>query len=1564
MKNRKLHRFFICVMAVIMALSATSVTAMAAEIWSGEASNIIPSRSNDGFYLIQNGEDLAWFANQVNADAGNSTMKARLMNDIYLSDPESSEDAKNWTPIGNYAVDGRVFSGIFDGKGFTIYGLTISKKSVYQGLFGFLENAQIRNVNIYGANIVGGNYVGVIAGYVNNKSSITQVVVKNSYVSGDNDIGGIAGYLRAGSNVSCCGFSGEISATGNRIGGIAGCIFSDSTISQSYNMAKVTSTGKYVGGIAGTNSAGYVIGCYNRGEIAGDLRVAGIVGNNVGDISSCYNASVVVSVSDPAGLTGAIAAFYYTSKITDCYYDATLFSGKEDNGIPMESGDMKRHALVNLLNSAAGNFYYDYLIINNGYPIMSWQADQNLWDGTMSAPKLSSDGKYYMITNARELAWFAGLVNGTLEDVEQNSSAGALLMNSIVLNVGNLGEESNIWTPIGSGEGNEFAGEFSGNGFSIRGLYVPSGGTVGLFGATGSSAAISNLTITESLVSGTNCVGAVVGSNGGKISGIKIIYSKVIGTTNVGGIAGENVGEIIDSSSIYSDVTGTVKVGGIAGTMNKNAVVETCCSYNTVLGEENVGGITGENFGNISRSFNAGDITANSLCAGGIAGRISNGAVISNCYNRGAVSSGSNAGGIAGQLDSNGTIECTYSVGDVFGLTTDSKGINAVLGELIIGNIKSSYYDKDKISVTDKFAEGLKTTKMTGLSALDNLNGFSRGFWIVTADTEFFVNYPQLETFVSSADYDLSDISAESVSYLKAGLACKVISNSEISYYETLKEATEKIGMGSGVIEIIADLQKIQSEAVVTGNVTIIPTNDSIKLTRSKYYYDKVFTVKDGAVLNFGADDAQYAALNINGNNVMDITNSRFASSLITVEDGGVFNCYDVVTTNNTAAMGGFVYNEGTVNFYGGSISSGTGIQAGGVAYNKGDMNIYAVELTNNNSKLAGGAIFNAGGTLNIYTGADIYSNTSGEGGAVYVGGGTVNLNGGAIYLNSASYGGAFSIADKGKLNIYDGAVYDNASTVSGSAIYTEGILNFYSGAFIDSSNDVYLPYGEKIMMMAKSIYSSSVVTVTPEIYENGIRILDGDYKAMNSSLCSITPYEETVWHVNSGGRLTTDEIKYVLTASFFNSYEVPYTSIEEAMADIGDNPAIITLVDDIVLKETVIIKSNITIESDGAEHSLSVAEGFEGPMFKVIENADPKQGVSILSFGNITDNNTTDVLFINGTNVTADSMIEVTENGVLKIYSGTVIFGAYEIDSAISSVGTVEMNGGKITENNTDKGAVCILDGEMNFFGGTIFDNENVGIYSDGTLNIYDGASIDKSNSIYLTEDNKINVQRPDPIYDEEGNEIEKEYIIPELIGKVEMETYVIGSTIIETKDDLKKYSGKFILADSTYSLDKNNVIGADDFSLRETATIIIDKYGQRLVYGLTINTYTAKGLCLQFENTNVVLYDKKGNIKEDNDKVGTGDVLALLDKSGKVYRTLSVVIFGDVDGDGDVNANDAFITKMYLATHFRRDMFVEAQIKAMDVNHSYGIVTLDDAEIMENIGISQGEIIQIPTY
>ena len=61
----------------------------------------------------------------------------------------------------------------------------------------------------------------------------------------------------------------------------------------------------------------------------------------------------------------------------------------------------------------------------------------------------------YEISNAGQLYWFAGLVNGTLSGVAQNKSANAVLTADIVVNANVLKSDGTLndgtfkeWTPI------------------------------------------------------------------------------------------------------------------------------------------------------------------------------------------------------------------------------------------------------------------------------------------------------------------------------------------------------------------------------------------------------------------------------------------------------------------------------------------------------------------------------------------------------------------------------------------------------------------------------------------------------------------------------------------------------------------------------------------------------------------------------------------------------------------------------------------------------------------------------------------------------------------------------------------------------------------------------------------------------------------------------------------------------------------------------------------------------------------------------------------------------------
>jgi len=98
----------------------------------------------------------------------------RLTKNIDLSEYD------NWVPIGGFrkfeglhCPDVYAFSGTFDGGGFVISNLTVNRPDIsYQGLFGYIVNATIKNVRLEGVNIRGRTSAGGVAGYVCDSSAV------------------------------------------------------------------------------------------------------------------------------------------------------------------------------------------------------------------------------------------------------------------------------------------------------------------------------------------------------------------------------------------------------------------------------------------------------------------------------------------------------------------------------------------------------------------------------------------------------------------------------------------------------------------------------------------------------------------------------------------------------------------------------------------------------------------------------------------------------------------------------------------------------------------------------------------------------------------------------------------------------------------------------------------------------------------------------------------------------------------------------------------------------------------------------------------------------------------------------------------------------------------------------------------------------------------------------------------------------------------------------------------------------------------------------------------------
>ena len=358
-----------------------------------------------------------------------------------------------------------------------------------------------------------------------------------------------------------------------------------------------------------------------------------------------------------------------------------------------------------------------------------------------------SKDEVYEISNAGQLYWFAGLVNGTLSGVTQNTSANAVLTADIIVNENVLKSDGTLnegtfkeWTPITGSSNSTYSGIFDGQNHTISGLYFNQEDSydVGLFGRNNGK--IADAGILDSYFYGTSKVGGVCGNNytgtitncynTGSVSGLGTLggvsgYNYTGSITNcyntgnvsgssgfVGGVSGCNSKGTIINSYNAGSVSGLECVGGVSGD-NSKGTITNCYNIGSVSGSEGyVGGVNGYNDGgNITNSYNAGSVSGTERDVGGVNG-YNDGGTITNCYNIGSSVSGSGyVGGVSGD-NSKGTITNCYNTGSVSGT-----GVN--VGGVIGRNesnatIKNCYYDSTIYTGTAIGYDGGTTEKVEG----------------------------------------------------------------------------------------------------------------------------------------------------------------------------------------------------------------------------------------------------------------------------------------------------------------------------------------------------------------------------------------------------------------------------------------------------------------------------------------------------------------------------------------------------------------------------------------------------------------------------------------------------------------------------------------------------------------------------------------------------------------------------------------------------------------------------------------------------------------------------------
>ena len=323
----------------------------------------------DSPYQIAGAADLMAFAEMVNG--GKSGICAELTANIDLT-------GEDWVPIG---VKGASYSGTFDGKYFTVT-LDITADGSYEyeyiGLFGYLENAAIRNLKTDGSirvtadcqsyPVVGGiaACVGSYSGFTNCKNAIAITVDEGTVLNG-NGVGGIVGMMYADATFEQCTNWGDISIGSNAfsmgVGGIAG--YSDAVIqiSYCYNYADIEYYDDVMGGLIGSCNDITAVGCYSAASAEPHNAPRGLEGktlsgNVYGDLfggTSSYTLERMLIYCDQFGAY---------NNISDDDFDETQIS---------KSNYMSPQKMVEYLNGDDGAIYTADSDIAGGWPVLAWE---------------------------------------------------------------------------------------------------------------------------------------------------------------------------------------------------------------------------------------------------------------------------------------------------------------------------------------------------------------------------------------------------------------------------------------------------------------------------------------------------------------------------------------------------------------------------------------------------------------------------------------------------------------------------------------------------------------------------------------------------------------------------------------------------------------------------------------------------------------------------------------------------------------------------------------------------------------------------------------------------------------------------------------------------------------------------------------------------------------------------------------------------------------------------------------------------------------------------------------
>lgn len=511
-----------------------------------------------------------------------------------------------------------------------------------------------------GAILYGNNYVGGVAGYNDEKATISNT---------------------SGQNLT---ISGQIVAAGKAVGGMIGLNCASTLPSATVKVSRVAGQ-QLVGGVIGANLpvGNFTMpdgGTFNTDVASGRIEADAVAGGIIG-----YNRLLA---DKPAKVT--LAALLPTiDKSTGVLTDSTDANTAD--------GTITLTDFQNKLNLQADIYVGGIVGANDAKTKLTIQkATNGATQNALSVGGLnpSNNGAFKGGVSLNALAGgrydfgtaYGALAGGIIGYATPNT----VLENCI--NYGTVAHKCAAGGFAGWNEGTITGGSMAASLGNRETGYTYLGGVAGVNGGLIQSAYPAQ----GCAVRGDSSVGGIAGVNLGGDAAASTRKGLIICTGNnnstgtveanqyAGGVAGANVGNISLSGKLQSSVTATGYAGGVAGiNTDKGSIYSAENTTGTVWGSVTAanyaGGVAGTNRAEITRVDNHASVRASTQYAGGIAGENAAGGKISACVHaqNQVYATNGEAGGIAGNNNKDALIENVQVKANVTAANGTAGGVTA-----------------------------------------------------------------------------------------------------------------------------------------------------------------------------------------------------------------------------------------------------------------------------------------------------------------------------------------------------------------------------------------------------------------------------------------------------------------------------------------------------------------------------------------------------------------------------------------------------------------------------------------------------------------------------------------------------------------------------------------------------------------------------------------------------------------------------------------------------------------------------------------------------------------------